>query len=98
MGFICAALLMHMDELDAFWLFDKLMSSQKYAMRRMYESGLIRMKYLAYEFQILLRDQLPELSLKLENGNCNPVLYLYEWYMTMFTSKDLPWDLTLRVW
>ena len=96
MAFIAAVLIMHVSEVQAFWLLNRIFNEPLYNLRDIFTDELLRMKLLEYEFRILLIEKLPVTANSLEN--VDPVFYLYNWYMTMFTSNILPWDLVLRVW
>jgi len=98
MAFLVGTFLMHISELESFWLLDTMFSSKLYNLRHIFMNGFPGLKLLTYEYQVLLANKLPRVYKLFEENQIPIDYYLPDWYMSLFTRHILPWDLVMRVW
>jgi len=98
MAFLVGTFLMHISELESFWLLDTMFSSKLYNLRHIFMNGFPGLKLLTYEYQVLLANRLPRVYKLFEENQIPIDYYLPDWYMSLFTRHILPWDLVMRVW
>lgn len=94
MGRLVGMMLMQMPVEDAFWL---LVATIEGYMQDYYTPTLRQLRIDAQVFERLLRDQDPALAEHLEKNDVIPLMYMTQWFMTLFTMS-LPWASVLRVW
>jgi hypothetical protein len=94
MGRLVGMMLMQMPVEDAFWL---LVATIEGYMQDYYTPTLRQLRIDAQVFERLLRDQDPALADHLEKNDVIPLMYMTQWFMTLFTMS-LPWASVLRVW
>ncbi|KAG0250849.1 hypothetical protein BG011_008046 [Mortierella polycephala] len=94
MGRLVGMMLMQMPVEDAFWL---LVATIEGYMQDYYTPTLRQLRVDAQVFEQLLRGQDPLLAQHLENNDVIPLMYMTQWFMTLFTMS-LPWASVLRVW
>ncbi|KAF9144768.1 hypothetical protein BGX30_011531 [Mortierella sp. GBA39] len=94
MGRLVGMMLMQMPVEDAFWL---LVATIEGYMQDYYTPTLRQLRIDAQVFERLLRDQDPALAEHLERNDVIPLMYMTQWFMTLFTMS-LPWASVLRVW
>ncbi|KAF8433310.1 rab-GTPase-TBC domain-containing protein [Terfezia claveryi] len=94
MTFVATPLLMNMPEEEAFCLFVKLMC--KYNLRSMFQERMKGLELRLYQFDRLLEDVEPRLSVHLKRQGIESSLYAAQWFLTLFTYK-FPLQLVLRV-
>ncbi|KAF8460029.1 rab-GTPase-TBC domain-containing protein [Kalaharituber pfeilii] len=95
MTFVATPLLMNMTEEEAFCLFVKLMC--KYNLRSMFQEKMKGLELRLYQFDRLLEDVEPRLSVHLKRQGIESSLYAAQWFLTLFTYK-FPLQLVLRVY
>ena len=83
-----------MDEQEAFCLFVRLMC--KYNLRSMFQEKMRGLELRLYQFDRLLEDLEPRLSVHLRRQGIESSLYAAQWFLTLFTYK-FPLQLVLRV-
>lgn len=83
-----------MTEEEAFCLFVKLMC--KYNLRSMFQERMKGLELRLYQFDRLLEDVEPRLSVHLKRQGIESSLYAAQWFLTLFTYK-FPLQLVLRV-
>ena len=99
MGFPASLLLFYMTEEEAFWLLKKLIYD--YKLGTLYMPGLPGYQRACFVFDQLLKEHMPQLHGHLDSMGIMPILYLTQWFMTMFvyyTPSAMPFDLVLRIW
>ncbi|KAI7825257.1 rab-GTPase-TBC domain-containing protein [Gamsiella multidivaricata] len=94
MGRLVGMMLMQMPVEDAFWL---LVATIEGYMQDYYTPSLRQLRIDAQVFERLLRDQDPPLAEHLEKNDVIPLMYMTQWFMTLYTMS-LPWASVLRVW
>ncbi|KAG0049483.1 hypothetical protein BGZ83_005733 [Gryganskiella cystojenkinii] len=94
MGRLVGMMLMQMPVEDAFWL---LVATIEGYMQDYYTPTLRQLRIDAQVFERLLKDQDPMLAEHLEKNDVIPLMYMTQWFMTLFTMS-LPWASVLRVW
>ncbi|KAF9160396.1 hypothetical protein BGX20_002537 [Mortierella sp. AD010] len=94
MGRLVGMMLMQMPVEDAFWL---LVATIEGYMQDYYTPSLRQLKIDAQVFERLLKDQDPALADHLEKNDVIPLMYMTQWFMTLYTMS-LPWASVLLVW
>jgi len=98
MGFVTAILLMYMSEEEAFWTLVALLKGQVNApLEGMYQAGMPLLQLCLFQFQRLLRQELPRLGEHMEEEGVEPPMYCTHWFNTIF-AYSLPFEHLLRVW
>ena len=88
MNFIMASLLWHSTEVDAFWLFVRLM--EYYELRDTYLPSLPGLSKHSQIIQLLLIDYLPKVYTCLAEHRIGSEVYAAEWCFTLFASAIPP--------
>uniref|UniRef100_A0A182Q5F0 Rab-GAP TBC domain-containing protein n=1 Tax=Anopheles farauti TaxID=69004 RepID=A0A182Q5F0_9DIPT len=94
LGFICAVLLLHLEEADAFELLKHLMFRRQ--MRAKYLPDMKQFQLQLYQLSRLLKDHLPELYAWFDQHDISPTLYAAPWILTVFSSH-FPLGFVVRV-
>ncbi|KAG0006938.1 hypothetical protein BGZ65_001546 [Modicella reniformis] len=94
MGRLVGMMLMQMPVEDAFWL---LVATIEGYMQDYYTPSLRQLRIDAQVFERLLKVQDPPLADHLEKNDVIPLMYMTQWFMTLYTMS-LPWASVLRVW
>ncbi|XP_022772057.1 EVI5-like protein isoform X3 [Durio zibethinus] len=98
MGFLAGLLLLYMSEEDAFWLLVALLKGAVHApMEGLYQVGLPLVQQYLFQFDHLVREQLPKLGEHFSQEMINPSMYASQWFITVF-SYSFPFPLALRIW
>ncbi|GAM19170.1 hypothetical protein SAMD00019534_023450 [Acytostelium subglobosum LB1] len=97
MSSIAALLVMYMPETDAFWTFERLMNGERYNMRHLFVTGLIKLHQMIYVFDKLLAKKMPSLSKHFTRINLGSVLFATKWFIIGYLDT-LPFYLILRTW
>uniref|UniRef100_A0A1Q3FP52 Putative ypt/rab gtpase activating protein n=1 Tax=Culex tarsalis TaxID=7177 RepID=A0A1Q3FP52_CULTA len=84
LGFICAVLLLHLEEADAFDLLKHLMFKRQ--MRAKYLPDMKQFQLQLYQLSRLLKDHIPELYDWFDQHDISPTLYAAPWILTVFSS------------
>ncbi|XP_055550464.1 TBC1 domain family member 1 isoform X2 [Wyeomyia smithii] len=84
LGFICAVLLLHLEEADAFELLKHLMFKRQ--MREKYLPDMKQFQLQLYQLSRLLKDNIPELYDWFDQHEISPTLYAAPWILTVFSS------------
>lgn len=95
MSFICAVLVYHLSEEDAFWTFVQMIKS--YDLGGMFKPGLPLLTNFLYKVDRLLQVFSPDLFLHLKSLGIKPVMYASEWFSTLF-AYNFDFELTSRIW
>lgn len=95
MNFIAGTLLLYMNEEEAFWVMVALLKCKQ--MRGVYLEGLPLLHQYFFQFEMLVREHLPQLANHFEEQMITPAMYASSWFMTAF-SADLPLPLVVRIW
>ncbi|OWM64461.1 EVI5-like protein [Punica granatum] len=98
MGFVAGLLLLYMSEEDAFWLLVALLKGAVHApMEGLYLVGLPLVQQYLFQFDNLVREQVPKLGEHFTQEMINPSMYASQWFITVF-SYSFPFHLALRIW
>ncbi|CAN6448707.1 unnamed protein product [Victoria cruziana] len=98
MGFLAGLLLLYMSEEDAFWLLVALLKGAVHApMEGLYLAGLPLVQQYLFQFDQLVKEQLPRLGEHFSREAINPSMYASQWFITVFTYS-FPFSLALRIW
>lgn len=98
MGFLAGLLLLYMSEEDAFWLLVALLKGAVNApMEGLYLVGLPLVQQYLFQFERLVKEQLPKLGAHFDQEMINPSMYASQWFITVF-SYSFPFPLALRIW
>ncbi|KAF3925700.1 Carabin [Arthrobotrys entomopaga] len=95
MAFLGAPLLLNMTEEEAFCLLVELMRT--YSLREMFTPGMKGLHLRLYQYDRLLEDLCPALSVHLNRRKAQSSLYATQWFLTLFAYK-FPLQLVLRVY
>uniref|UniRef100_A0A9I9D875 Rab-GAP TBC domain-containing protein n=1 Tax=Cucumis melo TaxID=3656 RepID=A0A9I9D875_CUCME len=86
MGFLAGLLLLYMSEEDAFWLLVALLKGAVHApMEGLYLAGLPLVQQYLFQFDNLVREQLPKLGEHFTREMINPSMYASQWFITGVT-------------
>ena len=91
---LAAGLLMVMPAEQAFWTLAQVCD---HYIKGYFDPGLETVQLHGEMLFALLRDFYPSAHKILKKQKIEPVLYMTEWFMCLF-SRTLPWPLVLRVW
>ncbi|XP_053661364.1 TBC1 domain family member 4 [Anopheles marshallii] len=94
LGFICAVLLLHLEEADAFELLKHLMFRRE--MRAKYLPDMKQFQLQLYQLSRLLKDHIPELYDWFDQHDISQTLYAAPWILTVFSSH-FPLGFVVRV-
>jgi len=94
MNFIVGMLLMYMDQESAFWMLVVIMQSNK--MVGLYQKGPL-LPYVINHFEREFKMLYPALYTHFEEQNVHAVMYLTEWFTTMFVY-NLPIETVAYIW
>ncbi|GBB87750.1 hypothetical protein RclHR1_14230004 [Rhizophagus clarus] len=94
MGRLVGMMLMQMPAEDSFWL---LVATIEEYMVGYFTPTLSQVKIDSIVFEQLLYEHDPKLAQHLANNGVVPLMYMTQWFMTIFTMA-LPWASVLRVW
>lgn len=98
MGFLAGLLLLYMSEEDAFWLLVALLKGAVHSpMEGLYLVGLPLVQQYLFQFERLVKEQLPRLGAHFEEEMINPSMYASQWFITVF-SYSFPFPVALRIW
>lgn len=98
MGFLAGLLLLYMSEEDAFWLLVALLKGAVHApMEGLYQAGLPLVQQYLFQFEQLVKEQLPKLGQHFSEEMINPSMYASQWFITVY-SYSFPFPLALRIW
>ncbi|KAK6359295.1 GTPase-activating protein [Orbilia brochopaga] len=95
MAFLGAPLLLNMTEEEAFCMLVELMRT--YSLRDMFTPGMKGLHLRLYQYDRLLEDLCPALSVHLNRRKAQSSLYATQWFLTLFAYK-FPLQLVLRVY
>ncbi|XP_058821859.1 TBC1 domain family member 1 isoform X2 [Topomyia yanbarensis] len=84
LGFICAVLLLHLEEADAFDMLKHLMFKRQ--LRAKYLPDMKQFQLQLYQLSRLLKDHIPELYDWFDQHDISPTLYAAPWILTVFSS------------
>ncbi|XP_060686581.1 ecotropic viral integration site 5 protein homolog isoform X3 [Hemiscyllium ocellatum] len=88
-AFIVGLLLMQMPEEEAFCVFVKLM--QDYRLRELFKPSMAELGLCMYQFEWMIQEQLPELSVHFQSQSFHTSMYSSSWFLTIFlTTFPLP--------
>lgn len=94
MGRLVGMMLMQMPAEDTFWL---LVATLGGPMLGYFTPSLTQLRIDSIVFEKLLAGHTPRLAQHLANEEVVPLMYMTNWFMTIFTMA-LPWASVLRVW
>lgn len=94
MGRLVGMMLMQMPAEDTFWL---LVATLGGPMLGYFTPSLAQLRIDSIVFEKLLAGHTPRLAQHLANQDVVPLMYMTNWFMTIFTMA-LPWASVLRVW
>ncbi|CAK9185942.1 unnamed protein product [Ilex paraguariensis] len=98
MGFLAGLLLLYMSEKDAFWLLVALLKGAVHApMEGLNLVGLPLVQQYLFQFDHLVKGQMPKLGEHFTQETINPSMYASQWFITVF-SYSFPFHLALRIW
>eukprot|EP00249_Psilotum_nudum_P022439 c28518_g2_i6 orf=750-1991(+) len=98
MGFLAGLLLLYMSEEDAFWLLVALLKGTVHTpLEGLYLVGLPLVQQYLFQFERLVKEQLPRLGTHFEQELINPSMYASQWFFTVF-SYSFPFPLAVRIW
>ncbi|KAK6504658.1 GTPase-activating protein [Arthrobotrys musiformis] len=95
MAFLGAPLLLNMTEEEGFCILVELMRT--YSLRDMFTPGMKGLHLRLYQYDRLLEDLCPALSVHLNRRKAQSSLYATQWFLTLFAYK-FPLQLVLRVY
>jgi len=98
MGFIAGLLLLYMCEEDAFWTLVALMKGRIHPpMEGLYTDGFPLVQQHFFQFEKLIRADIPKLAEHFERECVHPSMFCFNWFNTIF-AYSLPFEHLLRVW
>ncbi|XP_061663470.1 USP6 N-terminal-like protein isoform X2 [Syngnathoides biaculeatus] len=97
MSQITALLLIYMNEEDAFWALDRLLSGPKHAMHGFFVPGFPKLLRFQDHHDRILKKMMPKLKQHLDSQEVLTSLYTMKWFFQCFLDRT-PFTLTLRIW
>ncbi|CAD7089548.1 unnamed protein product [Hermetia illucens] len=97
MSGLVAVLLLYMDEEDAFWGLNTLMSDRKYAMHGLFIEGFPKLTRFLQHHDYLVAKIMPRLHKHFAKHNLDSILYSLKWFFVIFIER-IPYKLCLRIW
>jgi hypothetical protein len=94
LAFVVGALLLNMPEEQTFCVFVKLMN--EYNFRPMYTPKMIGLQLINYQFDALIKEQVPTVAQHLYALDIQSSMYASQWFMTIFAYR-FPLDLVFRI-
>ncbi|KAJ1720345.1 GTPase-activating protein [Coemansia biformis] len=94
LSFVVGPLLLNMPDEEAFCLLVRLMHT--YGLRGHFLPSMDDLQLRLYQFEHVLRENLPWLSRHFQEQGIMPTMYVSQWLMTMFAYR-LPIELTFRL-
>lgn len=88
---------MYMDEEQAFWALNTLLTDEKYAMHGLYINGFPKLRRFLDHHDKIITKFLPKLKKHFDQYNLDSILYSLKWFFVVFTER-IPFSLCLRVW
>ncbi|KAI8875348.1 RabGAP/TBC, partial [Backusella circina FSU 941] len=95
LAFLVGPLLINMPEQQAFSVFVRLMET--HGMRTMFTQSMEGLHLRFYQFDCLLQEFLPDISLFFKEHGVHSQMYLSPWFLTLF-AYVLPMDLVMRIY
>ena len=96
MNYIAGMLLFFMKEEKAFWAMVGLFKGRG-KIRGQYFHGLSLLRQHLFQFEMLVKEQLPQLAKHFEEQMIQTEMYACSWFMSVF-SADLSFPLLVRIW
>ncbi|KAI8005194.1 hypothetical protein LOK49_LG08G01044 [Camellia lanceoleosa] len=91
MGFVAGLLLLYMSEEGAFWLLVALLKGTVHApMEGLYLVGLPLVQQYLFQFESLVRENLPNVGEHFTQEMINPSMYASQWFITVFSLFPIP--------
>ncbi|XP_072775651.1 EVI5-like protein [Taeniopygia guttata] len=88
-AFILGLLLIQMPEEEAFSVFVRRV--QQHRLRELFKPSMAQLGLCIYQFEVLLQEQLPELTVHLRLQSFLPSMFASSWFLTLFlTTFPLP--------
>lgn len=98
-SFICAFLLMYLEEEDCFWTLHQLVTDKKYSMEGMWSDGMPLVLLRFAQFSHVLSKHEPEIAERFDKFFISPGMYrATQWFVSIFLATDLKFNLLLRIW
>jgi hypothetical protein len=94
LAFVVGALLLNMPEEQTFCVLVKLMNN--YNFRPMYTPKMIGLQSINYQFDALIKEQVPTVAQYLYSLDIQSSMYASQWFMTIFAYR-FPLDLVFRI-
>jgi len=99
MNFVAGFLLTKLPLHEAYHLLDVIMrSSPRYRIRSLYVKDLPGLKLSQFQFARLFEWYMPKLAQHFAKHNITTDLFLPEWFMTLFTYRAFPPEMSARIW
>ncbi|SPP75768.1 USP6 N-terminal-like protein isoform X2 [Drosophila guanche] len=98
-GMACVAgvLLLFMQEEEAFWALNTLMTDQKYGMHGLFIEGFPKLTRFIDHHDRILSKIMRKLHKHFTKHNVDALLYAIKWFFVVFVER-VPFSLSLRVW
>ncbi|KAI6192108.1 hypothetical protein M3Y97_00300800 [Aphelenchoides bicaudatus] len=85
LSFLAAALLLHMDDEQAFCVLVRIMFD--YELRDLFKLGFDSLHLRFYQLQKLIEDYIPDLNQHFMDNNVETHQFASQWFLTLFTAK-----------
>ncbi|KAH8319877.1 hypothetical protein KR074_008623 [Drosophila pseudoananassae] len=98
-GMACVAgvLLLYMQEEEAFWALNTLITDQKYGMHGLFIEGFPKLTRFIDHHDRILSKIMRKLHKHFTKHNVDALLYAIKWFFVVFVER-VPFSLSLRVW
>lgn len=97
MASLAGVLLMYMDEEDAFWSLNEILTNDNYAMHRFFIPGFPKLMRYTKHLDAILTKFMSKLKKHLDLHGVDSILYSLKWFFCVYIER-LPFDLCLRIW
>lgn len=97
MASLAGVLLMYMDEEDAFWSLNEILTNDNYSMHTFFVPGFPKLMRYTKHLDTILTKFMPKLKKHFDSHGVDSILYSLKWFFCIFIER-LPFDLCLRIW
>jgi len=98
MGFLAGVLLLYMTEEETFWVLAALLKGVVHEpMEGLFEDGLPLIQQYFYQFEGLVKAQLPKLGAHMDQEGIHPSIYASQWFITVY-AHSFPFRVVVRIW
>lgn len=97
MAGLAGVLLMYLDEEEAFWGLNELLTNDRYGMHGFFMLGFPKLMRFTKHHDKIITKCIPKLKKHLDSHGVDSILYALKWFFVVFVER-VPFDLCLRIW